>query len=70
MKVFLDDLRAAPNGWAQVHWPDETIALLETGEVEDLSLITNLATTVVAQAMTFFCGAKKPSPCVASNHQG
>jgi len=38
MKVFLDDLRPAPEGWNRVYWPDEAIALLETGDVEELSL--------------------------------
>lgn len=38
MKVYLDDERPAPPGWLQTRWPDETIRLLETGEVEELSL--------------------------------
>jgi hypothetical protein len=38
MKVFLDDVRPAPDGWVLVRWPAEVIALLETGEVEELSL--------------------------------
>lgn len=38
MKVFLDDLRPAPDGWIRVFWPDEAIALLKTGTVTDLSL--------------------------------
>jgi hypothetical protein len=38
MKVFLDDERAAPEGWMLVRWPEEAIALLETGEVDALSL--------------------------------
>lgn len=38
MKVFLDDLRAAPAGWVRACWPDEVIRLLETGAVEELSL--------------------------------
>jgi hypothetical protein len=38
MKVFLDDERAAPEGWTPVRWPEEAIALLETGEVEAISL--------------------------------
>jgi hypothetical protein len=38
MKVFLDDERAAPAGWTPVRWPAEAIALLETGEVEAISL--------------------------------
>ncbi|SAK64661.1 hypothetical protein AWB75_02964 [Caballeronia catudaia] len=38
MKVFLDDLREAPAGWMRAYWPADAIALLETGEVSDLSL--------------------------------
>jgi hypothetical protein len=38
MKVFLDDMRAAPAGWVRACWPDEVIRLLETGAVEELSL--------------------------------
>ncbi|HEX5582349.1 cyclic-phosphate processing receiver domain-containing protein [Gaiella sp.] len=38
MKVFLDDLRDAPEGWVRTRSPEETIALLETGEVTELSL--------------------------------
>jgi hypothetical protein len=38
MRVFLDDERATPDGWVRVYWPEEAIALLETGEVEVLSL--------------------------------
>jgi hypothetical protein len=37
-RVFLDDRRPAPDGWTLVRWPDEVIALLETGAVEELSL--------------------------------
>lgn len=38
MRVYLDDERTPPPGWTLVRWPDEAIALLETGEVTDLSL--------------------------------
>jgi hypothetical protein len=38
MRVFLDDVRSAPEGWIRVHWPSEAIAMLETGMVEELSL--------------------------------
>lgn len=38
MKVFLDDERAAPEGWAPARWPDEAISLLRSGEVTHLSL--------------------------------
>ncbi|BBQ00978.1 hypothetical protein BSFA1_61060 (plasmid) [Burkholderia sp. SFA1] len=38
MKVYLDDLREAPPGWTRAYWPADAIALLETGEVSDLSL--------------------------------
>ncbi|WP_044194076.1 cyclic-phosphate processing receiver domain-containing protein [Hyalangium minutum] len=38
MKVYLDDERATPVGWVPARWPEDTIALLETGQVTDLSL--------------------------------
>jgi len=38
MKVFLDDIRTAPQGWKLVKWPQEAISLLMTGSVTDLSL--------------------------------
>ena len=38
MKIFLDDERAAPEGWTRTRWPDETIELLKTGKCTHLSL--------------------------------
>ena len=38
MKVYLDDERPAPEGWTQTRWPEDTIRLLETGEVTHVSL--------------------------------
>ncbi|AEI64461.1 cyclic-phosphate processing receiver domain-containing protein [Corallococcus macrosporus] len=38
MKVYLDDERATPEGWVRVWWPEEAIALLEAGQVTELSL--------------------------------
>lgn len=38
MRVYLDDERTTPAGWVRAYWPDEAIALFETGEVEELSL--------------------------------
>lgn len=38
MKVFLDDERPTPFGWVRAYWPDEVIALLKTGHVQELSL--------------------------------
>ena len=38
MKVWLDDRREPPPGWVWVTTPAETIALLEAGEVDELSL--------------------------------
>jgi hypothetical protein len=38
MKVYLDDERETPTGWLRVYWPDEAIALLQTGRVTDISL--------------------------------
>jgi hypothetical protein len=38
MKVWLDDRRAAPEGWVHVRTPEEAIELLRGGEVEEISL--------------------------------
>jgi hypothetical protein len=38
LKVYLDDERAAPEGWHRVYWPEEAIELLRTGMVEVISL--------------------------------
>jgi hypothetical protein len=38
MRVWLDDMRDAPEGWVHVRSPDEAITLLSTGEVIELSL--------------------------------
>ncbi|RZI61947.1 MAG: hypothetical protein EOP37_05280 [Rubrivivax sp.] len=38
MRVFLDDERAAPDGWTRAYWPYEVIELLKAGGVEELSL--------------------------------
>ena len=46
MKVFLDDLRAAPEGWKLVRWPNEAIELLKTGEVTEISLDHDLGDDV------------------------
>ena len=38
ISVYLDDERPTPDGWTRVYWPDEAIALLETGQVREISL--------------------------------
>ena len=38
MRPHLDGERATPEGWARVYWPDEAIALLQTGNVTEISL--------------------------------
>ena len=42
MKVFLDDLRDTPDGWVRVYTVEETITLLESGVVTELSLDNDL----------------------------
>lgn len=42
MKVFLDDERQAPKGFTRTYTVAETIKLLETGEVTELSLDNDL----------------------------
>jgi hypothetical protein len=38
LRVYLDDERPAPQGWLRVHWPSEAIALLQSGQVQEISL--------------------------------
>jgi hypothetical protein len=37
-KIFLDDCRPTPEGWARAYWPDEVKELLKKGNVEVISL--------------------------------
>lgn len=38
MKVYLDDERPTPEGWVGVRWPAEAIELLQSGQVDEISL--------------------------------
>jgi len=38
VKVYLDDERPTPSGWVAARWPEDAIALLETGQVSEISL--------------------------------
>ena len=38
MKLFLDDARAAPEGWTRAYLPDKIIELLKMNTVEIISL--------------------------------
>lgn len=38
MKIWLDDIRTPPEGWEWARTAQEAIALLETGNVEEISL--------------------------------
>jgi hypothetical protein len=38
MRVWLDEVRDAPQGWIHVTTPEEAIELLRSGEVEEISL--------------------------------
>lgn len=42
LKVFLDDERLTPYGWVRTFTVDETIALLATGTVKEVSLDNDL----------------------------
>jgi hypothetical protein len=45
MRVWLDDVRQAPEGWTHVKTPEEVIKLLGSGEVEEISLDHDLGLT-------------------------
>lgn len=43
MKLFLDDLRPTPAGWSRVYTPDQAIAVLKRGNVEEISFDHDLS---------------------------
>lgn len=45
MKVYLDDERQTPTGWVRTYTSQETIELLRTGRVIELSLDHDLGST-------------------------
>ncbi len=53
MKVLLDDVQDAPQGWVRVQWPEEAYRLLETGQVTEISLDHDLGTISAAPATTW-----------------
>jgi len=38
MKIFLDDVRPTPAGWTRAYWPEEVISLMQTQDVDEISL--------------------------------
>jgi len=38
MKLWLDDLRPAPEGWVRCYWPEEVLEFIRGGEVTEISL--------------------------------
>ena len=42
MKIWLDDVRPAPDGWTHVLTAEEVISILETTEVDEISLDNDL----------------------------
>jgi hypothetical protein len=52
MKVWLDDERAAPEGWVHVRTPEEAVELLRGGGVEAISLDHDLGLDVGARERT------------------
>lgn len=45
VRVWLDDLREAPDGWTHVRTPEEAIAVLGSGNVDEISLDHDLGLT-------------------------
>lgn len=38
MKLWLDDIRDAPEGWIRCYWPDEVLEFIKEGGITDISL--------------------------------
>jgi hypothetical protein len=80
VKVWLDDQRAAPEGWVHVQTPEEAIELLRGGEVEEISHDHDLGLDVGPRERTGYdvllwleaevaAGRKRP-PAVMTVHSG
>jgi hypothetical protein len=80
VRVWLDDERAAPEGWVHVRTPEESIELLRTAEVEEISLDHDLGLDVGGRERTGYdvllwlerevaAGRARP-PAVISVHSG
>lgn len=41
MKVLLDNINVAPQGWRVARWPHDAISLLKTGSVTNLTINTD-----------------------------
>jgi hypothetical protein len=52
LRVWLDDVRKAPEGWVHVKTPEEAIDLLRSGEVEEISLDHDLGLTTAERERT------------------
>jgi len=63
MYVWLDDERPAPVGWKSTRWPDETITLLETGQVERLSLDHDLGDDEIGTGYTVLLWLEEAVAC-------
>jgi len=70
MRVFLDDERTTPEGWVRVYWPDEAIALLESGAVEELSLDHDLGDDERGTGYDVVLWIEKPWPFADSSRPG
>lgn len=46
MKVFLDDERDTPEGWTRTYTVEETLSLLETKQVTELSVDNDLGENI------------------------
>ncbi len=44
LRIYLDDERETPQGWIRTYTVDETITVLATGQVDELSLDHDLGT--------------------------
>ena len=63
MKVWLDDLREAPEGWIRVYWPEDCIELLQTGNVTEISLDHDLGDDSVGTGYDVLLWIEKAVHC-------
>jgi hypothetical protein len=52
VRVYLDDVREAPDGWVRTYTGAQTVELLKTGEVTELSLDHDLGSDADGKELT------------------
>lgn len=62
MKLFVDDLRKAPDGWELARTNTDAIQFLATGEVDEISLDHDILHKIADHITGYYIGAETFKP--------